>query len=96
MSSGYIIAQVEVTNPAQYEEYKRWSTEAIQTHGAEICVRGGAVQPLEGSWTPGRMVVLKFDDFQKAKAFFDSPEYLRARQARAGAAIMNMVAVEGV
>ncbi|WP_028605085.1 DUF1330 domain-containing protein [Ottowia thiooxydans] len=96
MSSGYIIAQVEVTNPAQYEEYKRWSTLAIQTHGAEVCVRGGPVQPLEGHWAPGRMVVLKFENFQKAKAFFDSPEYLKAREARVGAAIMNMVAVEGV
>jgi len=31
-----------------------------------------------------------------AQAFYDSPEYLTAREARAGAAIMRMVCVEGV
>lgn len=95
MSSGYIIAQIEVTNAAQYDEYKKWSSTAIQTHGAEVCVRGGAVEPLEGNWAPSRVVVLKFSSFEKAKAFFDTPEYRRAREARAGAAIMNMIAVEG-
>ncbi len=27
MTSAYIIANVEVTNPMQYEDYKKWSTE---------------------------------------------------------------------
>ena len=57
--SGYIIAVVQVTNPAQYEEYKKWSTAAIQASGAEICVRGGQVQILEGDRHPERMVILK-------------------------------------
>ena len=96
MSSGYVIAHVEVTNPAQYEEYKKWSSAAMQAHGAEVCVRGGQVQPLEGDWKPTRVVILKFPSFEKAKAFYDTPEYLKAREARAGAAIMNMIAVEGL
>ena len=94
--SGYVIAHVEVTDPAQYEEYKKWSTVAMQAHGAEVCVRGGQVAQLEGDWAPRRVIVLKFPSFDKAKAFYDTPEYLKAREARAGAAIMNMVAVEGV
>jgi uncharacterized protein (DUF1330 family) len=48
--SGYIIAHVQVTNPTQYEEYKKWSTAAMKTAGAEVCVRGGQVQVLEGDW----------------------------------------------
>ena len=40
MPCGYIIALVTITNPTQYEEYKRWSSEAMRAHGAEICVRG--------------------------------------------------------
>ncbi len=96
MSSGYVIAQVEITNAVQYEEYKKWSSAAMQAHNAEVCVRGGTVEILEGKWPPARMVVLKFSSFEKAKAFYNTPEYLRAREARAGAAIMNMIAVEGV
>jgi uncharacterized protein (DUF1330 family) len=94
--SGYIIAHVQVTNPVQYEEYKKWSTAAMTTSGAQVCVRGGQVQVLEGDWATERIVVLKFPSFEAAKAFYELPEYLKAREAREGAAIMRMVAVEGV
>lgn len=96
MSSGYLIAYVDVTNPTQYEDYKRLSSAAMQAHGAEVCVRGGAVQPLEGDWAPTRVIVLKFPSFEAAKAFYETEEYRRARDARAGAAVMNMIAVEGL
>ena len=94
--SGYIIAIVQVTNPTQYEEYKKWSTLAMKAHNAEVCVRGGQVQLLEGDWAPERVVILKFPNFAAAKAFYETPEYLQAREARAGAAIMRMIAVEGL
>ena len=96
MSSGYVIAYVEVTNPTQYEEYKKWSTEAMKAHGAEVCVRGGKVEVLEGDWNPQRLVILKFPNVEAAKTFNDSPEYGKARAARQGAAIMRMIVVEGV
>lgn len=94
--SGYIIANVQVTNPVQYEEYKKWSTAAMQAHNAEVCVRAGQVQVLEGDWSPERLVILKFPTFEAAKTFYDTPEYLKARDARAGAAIMRMIVVEGL
>ena len=96
MSSAYVIASVTVTNPAQYDEYRKLSTEAMRVHGAEVCVRGGKVEVLEGDWNPGRTVVLKFPSFEAARAFHDSPEYRKARAAREGAAIMRLLAVEGV
>ncbi len=96
MSSAYIIANVTVTNPQQYEEYKKWSSAAMQSHGAEVCVRGGKVEVLEGDWSPERLVVLKFPSVEAARRFNESPEYGRARAARQGAAVMRMVVVEGV
>ena len=96
MSSAYIIANVTVTHPAQYEEYKKWSSAAMQAHGAEVCVRGGQAHVLEGDWTPERLVVLKFSSLAAAHAFYNSAEYGKARTARQGAAIMRMIVVEGV
>ena len=95
MPSAYILANVDVTDPQQYEQYKKLSTLAMQAHGAEVCARGGAVQVLEGDWTPGRMVILKFPSVEKARAFYDSPEYAAAKKARQGAAVMRMVLIEG-
>ncbi|WP_144730805.1 DUF1330 domain-containing protein [Extensimonas perlucida] len=96
MSSAYVIASVTVTNPAQYDEYRKLSTEAMRVHGAEVCVRGGKVEVLEGGCDPGRIVVLKFPSVEAARAFYDSPEYRKARAAREGAAVMRLLAVEGV
>jgi uncharacterized protein (DUF1330 family) len=96
MPTAYIIANVSVTNPQQYEEYKKWSSAAIEAHQAEVCVRGGRVEVLEGDWRPERVVVLKFPSVAAARAFHASPEYVTARKAREGAAVMRMVVVEGV
>ena len=95
MPSAYIISNVTVTDPAQYEAYKKLSTHAMKVHGAEVCVRGGAVEVLEGDWQPDRVVVLKFPSVEAARAFARSAEYGEARQARQGAAVMRMVLVEG-
>ena len=96
MPSAYIIANVTVTNREQYLEYQKLSSIAVQAYGAEFCVRGGAVEVLEGDWTPERVVVLKFPSVEKAKAYYHSVEYTAAIQARQGASVMRMVVVEGV
>ena len=69
---------------------------AMKVHGAEVCVRGGKSEVLEGDWTPARIVVLKFPGMEQARAFNASAEYDAARQSRKGIAVMRMVLVEGV
>ena len=96
MPSAYVFANVTITDPAQYEQYKKLSSIAMQAHGAEVCVRGGAIEVLEGNWAPERVVVLKFPSVEKAKAFYASAEYQAAKAAREGAAVMRMVVIEGV
>ena len=96
MAAGYILAYVDVTDPVQYEQYKVLSTKAMQVHGAEVLVRGGKTEQLEGEWAPTRIVVLKFASYDAAKSFYDSEEYLAASNASAKAAHMNMIVVEGV
>ena len=45
--SAYLIADVSVTKPAQYEDYKRLSTLAMRAYDAKI-LRGGESKVLEG------------------------------------------------
>ena len=96
MSSAYILADVDVKNPQAYEEYKRLSSIAMKAHGAEVCVRGGKVDVLEGDWSPARAVLLKFPSVEQARKFYDSTEYAAACRAREGIAVMRMVLLEGV
>ena len=93
--AAYIIADVDVTDPVQYAQYRTLSSIAMQAYGAKPLVRGSAVEVLEGPWQPGRIVVLEFPDANTARRFYDSPEYGTARQARDGAALMRMILVQG-
>ena len=94
--SAYIIADVTVTDAEKMAAYRVWSTQAMQEHGAEVLVRGGDFEVLEGPWTPGRLVLLKFASRHAAKAFYDSQTYSHARTLREGAGVMCMVVVDGV
>ena len=95
--AAYVIADVKVSDPEQYKQYQALSPGAIAAAGGEFVVRGGRHEVLEGAWNPNRMVVVRFDTYDQAKAFYDSAKYLEARSKRAGATeFFNMVVVEGV
>lgn len=96
MPAAYIVAEVTITNEDQMKLYREWSTRAMQEYGAEVLVRGGRVEPLEGDWKPQRVVVLKFNDMATAQAYYHSETYTHARQVREGAGSIRMFAVEGV
>ena len=94
--AAYIIADVTVTDADKMAAYRVWSTKAMQEHGAEVLVRGGEFEVLEGPWTPSRLVVLKFADREAAKRFYRSETYSHARTLRENAGVMRMVVVDGV
>ncbi len=92
----YVIVDCEVTDPVKYEQYKALAPAAIARHGGRYLARGGETAVLEGNRQLHRVVVLEFPSLAAAKAFYDSPEYVAARAVRAGAANMDIVAVEGM
>ena len=92
----YIIADIEVSDPARYEEYRKIAPAAIAKHGGRYLARGGQSAVLEGDWRPGRLVILEFPSLEQAKSFYTSVEYTAARRVRAGAAHMKLVVVEGI
>ena len=97
MAKGYLIANAAVSDAEAYEGYKTLAAAAIAQYGGRYVVRGGPIEELEGQWTGApRVVIVEFDSVEQARKFYDSPEYRAAREARAGAADMNMLVVEGI
>jgi uncharacterized protein (DUF1330 family) len=95
--AAYVIADVSVRDAEQYRQYQALSPGAVAAAGGEFVVRGGRHEVLEGDWRPGRLVVIRFDSFEQAQAFYESALYRVARERRAGATdAFNMVVVEGV
>ena len=91
----YVLVQVEVSNPQQYGEYTKLSPGIIEKFGGHFLARGGRSTTLEGPPAPGRVVVIEFPSFERAQAFYNSPEYVAARKVREGAAKAQFVLVEG-
>mgnify|MGYP000894982509 CR=1 FL=1 len=92
----YVINDMEVTDPATFEEYKKLSPATVARYGGRFLARGGAVESLEGEWLPERLVILEFPSVQQAKAWVDSTDYAPARRMRQLSANSNIIVVEGV
>jgi uncharacterized protein (DUF1330 family) len=92
----YVIVETDVSDPERYEHYKTAASAAVTAHGGRYLVRGGEQDVLEGDWRPSRLVVLEFADLATARRWYDSEQYRQARELRAGAARLNLVAVQGV
>jgi uncharacterized protein (DUF1330 family) len=67
---GYVIAEVTVTDPLGFEEYRRLVPSTIARYGGRYVVRGGKTETLEGDWQPTRLVVLEFDSVERARQWW--------------------------
>ena len=94
--AAYVILNIEVTDPGRYEDYKRAASESIGKHGGKYLVRGGKHEPLEGEWDLDRIVVLEFESTARAREWWSSEDYSRAKDVRRSAATVKAVLVEGM
>lgn len=94
--AAYVIVDVDVIDPARYEKYKTLAAPTITAFGGKYVVRGGKVETLEGTWRPGRLVVLEFPTAERAREWWGSEAYGPAKTVRHGCAESEMILVEGV
>jgi uncharacterized protein (DUF1330 family) len=92
----YVIAEVNVTDPKAYEEYRGMVTGTFEKFGGRFLARGGQIDSKEGSWKPERLVIVEFPSMEKARKWYDSPEYAPALALRLRAANARLILVEGV
>ena len=93
--AAYVIADMTVTNPDVYAEYRRQVLATVTKHGGRFVVRGGAVEVVEGDWRPGRVVVLEFADMAAARAWYHSADYAPLAKLRQSASTGSLIMVEG-
>lgn len=91
----YVITDVKITDAVRYEDYKKLTPGSLVPYEGKFIVRGGKGETLEGSWKPGRIVVIEFPSLQKAKAWWASDGYAPAKAVRQSASITQMIVVEG-
>lgn len=94
--AAYVIVDLDVKNEAALEGYRRAVPATVAKYGGRFLVRGGAAQTLEGGWEARRVVILEFESVERARAWYDSPEYVPLRRLRQSASEGRFILVEGI
>lgn len=100
MKKAYVVAEIQITDPVGYEDYRPLSTASIAKFGGKFLVRGGQRAQHEGTdaqhnetW---RTVIAEFPSLEHAQGWYDSVEYTEAKAIRQANSIGRLFIVEGV
>ncbi|HEX2197202.1 MAG TPA: DUF1330 domain-containing protein [Burkholderiales bacterium] len=93
--AAYVVGEIEVTDAAVYEEYRKQVLAVVKQYGGRFIVRGGKVETLEGGWAPKRFVALEFPSMEQARKWYGSPEYAPLIALRQKASRGKLILVEG-
>jgi hypothetical protein len=58
--AAYVIADIQVTDPTSYDQYRPLAAASVARFGGRFAVRGGKIDLLEGEPEPERIVVIEF------------------------------------
>jgi uncharacterized protein (DUF1330 family) len=93
--AAYVISDIEIRDPVLVERYRLLAQASIAKYGGRYLARGGAVEPVEGGWTPKHIVIVEFPTMDKAKEWYRSAEYAEALAVRQTALDRRLIFVEG-
>ena len=91
----YLIAEVEVTDPAGYKTYQDATAPVLATLSGRFVVRGGKTIALDEE-PPKRIIVIAFDSMEKAQAYRNSTAYKEVVPIRDKSSKFRLFAMEGV
>ena len=60
MAKGYMMFEIEITNPAEYDIYRSQTAATLDRY----LVRGGDPRLIEGNGSPSRVVIAEFDSLE--------------------------------
>jgi uncharacterized protein (DUF1330 family) len=92
----YVIVNLHVQDPDEYAAYRERSPATVEAYGGRYIVRGGDFEVVEGDWQPERIVVVEFPSAERAREWYESPEYQAIAPMRQRAAPSDIVLVEGI
>ncbi len=94
--SAYVIFDVEIRDPARYQEFMAGVKPALEAAGARYLARGGAHKVYEGDWQPRRIVLLEFPSLEAWETFYSGPVYQGLKSIRDECSSARLVSVIGL
>lgn len=96
--AAYVINEIVVTEPERFQTYADQVPAILAQYGGVYVIRGGAPERVDGPEPPHKLVVLRFESREAARAWRNSPEYLAIlpiREATSTSRVYIVDAYEG-
>ncbi|MFM2160781.1 MAG: hypothetical protein RLZZ383_293 [Pseudomonadota bacterium] len=91
---GYWLVLATVTDPARFGAYTALAGPTIARYGGRVLARGDVAEVVEGA-VARRPFLVEFPSLDAARACYASPDYQHAIALREGAAVFDIVVLEG-
>jgi uncharacterized protein (DUF1330 family) len=96
---GYVVFDLEITDPEAYEAYRLDGQASIRKFGGQVLsgepAPRGTVESLEGPWDTNRLVICQFPSVQVARDWYHSDLYQAAAAKRQASSSGRVVLVGG-
>ena len=94
MPKGYWMARLDISDEAEYAEYRKLNGVAFAKYGGKFPVRGGPVENIIGH-PRQHNVVIEFASYDQALACYRSPEYQAAKKHLEKVGEVDLVIIAG-
>lgn len=91
----YLVLDFTINDLAGFKPYIAEIPAHISRHGGKYIVQGVPPTPVEGNWTPERMVILEFPARENAEAFLSDPGIQDLFKVRQATTTSRLVLVDG-
>ncbi|MCH7736829.1 MAG: DUF1330 domain-containing protein [Chloroflexi bacterium] len=84
-----------VNDEAGFAAYQELGGPTVAKYGGKRVASGTKIEVTDGTWSPVRMVVIEFENLEKAKTWYNSPEYQAAVEKRISSSDGGFIFVDG-
>jgi len=91
----YLVLDLSINDFAGFRRYIAEIPAHIARHGGKYIVQGVPPTPIEGGWTPERMVIIEFPSSENAEGFLSDPDIQELFKVRHTTTTSRLVLVDG-
>ena len=94
--SGYLIAQLNMTDKESFKLYAKTVPESVKKIGGKYLVRAGEFKSMQGKWDFTRNVIIEFPTYEKALEWYNSDLYKPLKELRQKGSEGNIIIIKGI
>ena len=88
----YLVGTIyDIKDPAGFAEYANQAGPTVEKYGGKLVMSSRSIEVGDGGWSPIGMVMFEFESLERAKEWYNSPEYRAAKPMRLSTADTGLI-----